>query len=252
MGGISALAECYRGKTAIVTGAASGIGRAVAQALADADCLVVAVDRDQPQLYALARVNPKSIEPMPMDVTKRDLVERFCEAWSDEPLHLLVNAAGIVPQAKLQDAVFPNAWSRALDVHVTAPMILTRALMPALAAGGGAVVNLGSVQGVVHSENSLTASVSKGALAQLTRAMAVEAGPNRVRVNAVSPGLTHTPLGQSVINDEAMSDAALARTPLGRFADPRDIVGPVLFLGSDLAGHVTGAILPVDGGYLAN
>ncbi len=244
-------AGSYKGKTAIVTGAASGIGRAVSSALAALGAAVVAVDTDETGLHGLAAEAPNRIEPMPMSVTDRALVAVFAETWDKEPVHLLVNAAGVFPRSFALDDDFATAWETALKVNLTGAMGLTRALVPGLAAGGGAVVNIASILGQQASAGSAGYGVSKAGVAQLTRAFAVELGEMGIRVNAVAPGPVRTPMTATALADAVRVERYLQRTPLGRIAKPADIVGPVLFLGSEAAGHVTGAVLPVDGGYLA-
>jgi len=249
---VANLAANFRGKTAIVTGAASGIGRCLSETLAAAQCLVVAIDVNEAGLIALARKFPGAIEPMPMDVSRRSVVNTFASAWGDEPAHLLVNCAGIAPKAKLPDRDFQSSWEKTIDVNVTGAMQVSRALLPALSVGRGAIVNVASIQGLVHHQNSVAYSVSKGAVIQLTRAMAVAGGELGVRVNAIAPGPTDTPMSAGLMEDASLAAAYLARTPMRRLAHPRDMLGPILFLGSEAAGHITGAILPVDGGFLSN
>ena len=162
-------------------------------------------------------------------------------------LHVLVNAAGIIRR----DAEFTiENFMEVIDVNVTGVMRVCVAARPKLAqSGGGCIINLASMYSFFGAGRAPAYGASKGAIAQLTRALAVAWAPDQIRVNAIAPGWVATPLTQALRDDQNRSAPILARTPMGRWATPEDIAGPVLFLASDLASFVTGAILPVDGGY---
>jgi meso-butanediol dehydrogenase / (S,S)-butanediol dehydrogenase / diacetyl reductase len=138
-------------------------------------------------------------------------------------------------------------WDATLAVNLTAPFLLTRALLGPLA--GGAVVNVTSVRAETSAEQAPAYSSSKGGLAALTAALAVDLAPRGIRVNAVAPGDVDTAMGRS---DPVMTTKLLARTPLGRMARPADVAAAVVFLASPLAAHITGTTLRVDGGFLSS
>ena len=245
------LAAFYRGKTAIVTGAAGGIGRAVSLSLAKGGAAVVAMDIDERGLQCLAGRMPGRIEPMPIDITDESLIRAFAEVWDEEPVHLLVNAAGVFPHSLVMDDDFAKVWDKTWSVNVDATMDVIRAFIPGLSEGEGAIVNCSSILGMKAPLGTAAYGISNAAIAQMTRALAVELGELGIRVNAVAPGPVRTGMTEKTLATPARLKSYLLKTPLGRIAQPEDIVDPVLFLGSEAARHVTGAVLPVDGGYLA-
>jgi NAD(P)-dependent dehydrogenase (short-subunit alcohol dehydrogenase family) len=161
------------------------------------------------------------------------------------------NAAVSVPQPLLETTA--EAFDRTMDVNVRAVLIVTQVVARGMIARGrgGAVVNLSSQASVVGIRDHAAYCASKGALDQLTRVMALELGPHDIRVNAVNPTVTLTPMGEMAWGDPIKSRPMLARIPIGRFAKPADVAHAVAYLLSDYAAMVHGATLPVDGGFLA-
>jgi len=244
-----------RGKVAIVTGAASGIGRATALRLAAEGAAVACVD------LALegARRTARDIESAggqglasAADVTD----ERACARVVDEALSrfgrltTLVNAAGIGPAAP--DSAPPgDEFRRIVDVNLTGTYLPSRAARDALrASGAGSITNLASIYGIVGGSRSPSYAASKGGVANLTRQLALSWAPE-VRVNCVCPGHIETPMIESIRRDPALMAAVLAKYPLARFGQPEEIAAAILYLASDEAAYVTGVALPVDGGYTA-
>lgn len=162
-------------------------------------------------------------------------------------LDVLVNAAGVIRRGEEHD---PEVFAAVLDVNLTGAMRMCSACLPLLAANGGSVVNIASVLSFFGGGLVPGYSASKGGMVQLTKSLAIAWAGQGIRVNAVAPGWIETPLTQALREDASRSQAILARTPMGRWGTPEDIAGPVLFLASDAAAFVTGAVLAADGGYL--
>jgi NAD(P)-dependent dehydrogenase (short-subunit alcohol dehydrogenase family) len=176
------------------------------------------------------------------------MVEATVERW--QRLTTLVNSAGVRPE-RLDKAPPPKEWERVVDANLTGTYLASRAAAPALAATGhGVIVNLASIYGLVGGSLSPAYAAAKGGVANLTRQMAIQWAPS-VRVNCVCPGVIETPMTQALLDDPAWREAILTKYPLGRFGQPEEVAAAILFLASDEASFVTGAMLPVDGGYTA-
>jgi NAD(P)-dependent dehydrogenase (short-subunit alcohol dehydrogenase family) len=182
-----------------------------------------------------------------LDVTDSAAVESFVGRW--DALDAVVNCAGIIRRGAEFD---PATFAAVVDVNLTGTMRVCTAARPKLAARRGAIVNTASMLSYFGSGYVPGYSASKGGVAQLTRSLAIAYAPDGIRVNAVAPGWITTPLTDALRADASRSAAILARTPLGRWGEPEDIAGPVLFLCSPAAAFVTGVVLPVDGGYLTS
>ncbi|MBV8072437.1 MAG: SDR family oxidoreductase [Acidobacteriaceae bacterium] len=164
-------------------------------------------------------------------------------------IDVVVNAAGII---RRDEEFRLDAFTEVLDVNLIGAMRICVAAHPKLTRSGGSIINIASMLSFFGGPRVPAYSASKGGIVQLTRSLATAWAADHIRVNAVAPGWISTPLTRSLQNDPARSSALVSRTPLGRWGRPEEVAGPVLFLASDLASFITGAIIPVDGGYSAS
>ena len=243
------------GRVAVVTGAASGLGRAVATGFADAGAFVVAADLPGTELPDVAaELGPDRARPVELDVTRRDEVDGMVELALEAVgrVDVLVNSAGIGARGAAAD-YDPELWERVLAVNLTGTFNCCRAVgRRMLAAGAGSIINLASIGGLVGYAGSIGYQASKGGVVQITRTLAVEWASSGVRVNAIAPCTFETPVvARQRAAEPDLYPGMLARIPAGRFGEPGEIVGPALFLASDASSMVTGHILTVDGGYTA-
>jgi NAD(P)-dependent dehydrogenase (short-subunit alcohol dehydrogenase family) len=231
----------FSGKVALVSGGTSGIGLAIAQALRDAGCAVTGAG-----LIEKEPTDASGITFATMDVTDASSIERVVAKCPR--LDIVVNAAGVIRRGEEHD---PEVFRQVIDVNLNGAMRVAVATRQRLAATGGSLINIASMLSFFGGGLVPAYSASKGGISQLTKSLAIAWAAEGVRVNAVAPGWIATPLTQGLQDDAARSAAVLSRTPMGRWGRPEDIAGPVMFLCSDVAAFITGAVLPVDGGYLA-
>jgi len=248
------------GKRAIVTGAASGIGRATAVLLAREGAAVVAADLDEAGvgavIAAIAAEGGRAASvrcDVSVEADCRRLVEAVVSGFGG--LDIVVNCAGIIRRTSVVDTT-EEEWDRVMAVNVKAVFLLGKHAIPEMVrGGGGAVVNIGSGWGLKGGPRAASYCASKGAVVNLTRAMAIDHGPQGIRVNCVCPGDTDTPLlrseAQQLGEDLTAFLASSAERPIRRLGTPEDTARAVLFLASDAASWVTGTTLVVDGGGLA-
>jgi L-xylulose reductase len=237
----------FDGQRALVTGAGDGIGREVAQVLAACGATVVAIDRVEERLSTLRdHIGSESIVA---DLADPD--SALAAAERAGRIDLLVNNAGIVIlQPFLETTV--AAYEDTMAVNTRAAFVVARTVAAGMVERRhGAIVNVSSQASKVALADHTSYCVSKGAIDQLTRMMALELGPHNVRVNAVNPTVTLTPLGRMAWSDPVKREAMLGKIPMGRFAEPREIANVIAFLLSDLASMINGVTLPIDGGFLA-
>ena len=241
------------GRVALVTGGGNGIGRATCHALAQAGAHVAVTDVDQGAAEKVA--GEIGGEAHRLDVADEAQVREVVAAIAGRHgrLDILVNNAGLgarVPSVELPT----ERWRQVLAVNVDGGFFCAReAGRHMLGAGRGAVVNVASIMGLVGGAHypNLAYHTAKGAIVNLTRALACEWAPHGVRVNAVAPTFARTRLTEPLLADEAMAARLMQDTPMGRFVEPEEVASAILFLASDAAAMITGVTLPVDGGWTA-
>jgi NAD(P)-dependent dehydrogenase (short-subunit alcohol dehydrogenase family) len=243
-------------QTAIVTGAASGIGAATARRLGREGAAVVAADQNldgAEQTAASIRAEGGEAVAIPVDVTQRSQVEALLAAALERYDHVdvLANIAGIAhdePFLEISDAW----WNKTLAVNLTGvfycAQVVARHMVERKIAGR--IVNLASTNGLVGEENLAHYNASKFGVVGLTMTMAIELGPHHIRVNSVCPGLIKTPLTQSSYTNHAWAASYLTKIPLSRFGEPEEVAAAVAYLASEDSGFITGAQLVIDGGQL--
>jgi NAD(P)-dependent dehydrogenase (short-subunit alcohol dehydrogenase family) len=168
------------------------------------------------------------------------------------PTAILVNNAGIIRRTPPDAKTFSEDWAQVMAVNATGVMQVTRAFLIQLRATKGRIVNLASIMSVAAGPNISAYAASKGAVMQITKALAHDLAPDGIRVNALAPGVIETPMTEVTRQNPDAIGRFMLHTPLGRPGRPEELVGPVLFLASAASSYVTGAMLPVDGGYLAS
>lgn len=233
----------FEGRRVLVTGGAAGIGGAIAAGFAAAGAEVTATAVSDGEIAACAPAPGVRLERL--DVRDAAAVARLVGGLPG--LDVVVNCAGVIRRGEELD---PEVFAEVLDVNLTGSMRVSAAARPLLArAGGGAIINTASMLSYFGGGLVPGYAASKGGVVQLTKSLAIAYAADGIRVNAIAPGWIRTPLTRALQDDRGRAEAILARTPLGRWGEPGDLAGPVLFLASPLAGFVTGAVLNVDGGY---
>ncbi|QEG33940.1 glucose 1-dehydrogenase [Bythopirellula goksoeyrii] len=239
----------FHGKRALVTGAGKGIGRVIATMLTSCGAEVIALSRTRADLDSLA----SEIGCQTLQADIGDPIEAEKAAKQAGAIDLLINNAGVsIPQPFLNTSL--EAFEQTMSVNLRAVLIISQTIARGMVqrGQGGAIVNLSSQASKVALTDHAAYCASKGALDQLTRVMALELGMHQIRVNALNPTVTLTPMGEVAWSDPEKRNGMLSQIPLGRFAKPIDIANAVVFLLSDQAEMIHGVTLPVDGGFLAN
>jgi len=240
------------GRVACVTGASSGLGATIAQALAEGGAKVVGVARRADAITAWAptggEVTPVSGDLADLDAIP-DIARRIAEPYGAPDI--LVNAAGINTREPA-DEVTRDGWQTTIDLNLSSPFFLAQALVPAMKAKGwGRILNIASLQTERAFPGGIAYGASKAGIGQLTRAMAEAWSADGINANALAPGFFPTALTAAVFDDPERAAHNARQTCIGRNGQPGDIVGPALFLCSPASAYVTGQVLFVDGGYTA-
>lgn len=233
----------FTGKSVVVTGGTGGIGLRLTRGFAEAGASVTATGATETEVAAAGSV--PGVDFRVLDVRSDDAVRTFAEGIGS--LAALVNCAGVNLRAA---ELTPEGFATVVDINLNGTMRTAYALRDRLR--GGAILNFGSMFSFFGAPHAPAYAASKGGVAQLTKSLAIAFAPEGIRVNALAPGWIETPMTAVPRGNPTRSAELVGRTPMGRWGTPDDLVGPALFLCSPLAGFVTGAILPVDGGYLVS
>lgn len=246
------------GKTALITGAGSGLGQATAQLFAQEGAHVVVADISQRRAEAVAaEINQTNASPaigLQADVTQSQAVSALVERAKSAhgPINILVNNAGIAQIKDLLD-ITPEDWQRMIDVHMKGTFLCTRSVIgDMIAAQWGRVINTASVAGMTGGPQNAHYAAAKAAIIGFTRSLALEYARSGITVNAVAPGLIETPMVKQGTGPaaEKVVDFFIRRIPMRKMGTPADIAAAHLYLASDDAAYVTGQVLSPNGGYL--
>lgn len=240
-----------KGKTALITGGGSGIGKAIAHAYSDQGATVILVGRRENLLEeALGERDGLTIATDLMDESANQTIHNACKAVNTMP-DIIVSAAGLNPR-KHADEVDQETWNKTLHLNLSVPFFLAQAFAPYMKRNKwGRIINIASLQSARAFTNGIAYGASKGGITQLTRAMAEAWSKDGITANAIAPGFFPTELTAAVFGDDKMSAHHASMTCIGRNGKLEDLAGPAIFLASDASGYVTGQVLAVDGGYTA-
>ena len=244
------------GAISVVTGAGQGNGRSIAIGLARAGARLALCDLNEDlveETAAMIRADNGVAISRRADVSDRKQCEEFARVVAAElgDAEILVNNAGIIRRHGIGDADFDQHWDATFRVNVDGTKNMTLAFVPQLEKTAGRIVNLASIMSLAAGPGIPAYVASKGAIGQFTKALAHELAPRGIRVNALAPGVIDTPMTETTRANDVAISRFMMHTPLGRTGKPEELVGPVIFLASQMSSYVTGVILPVDGGYLA-
>jgi len=250
--------EKYRldGKVAVITGGSRGIGRAIALGLAEAGADIVVASRKLPDLEVVAgeiSARGRRSLAIPTHAGRKQDIENLVKGTMDEfgRIDILVNDAGTNPAYGWLVDVEEGAWDATMGVNLKGYFLLSQAVAKIMIEQkSGCIINLASVAGFEPSEKMGVYSISKAGVVSLTQALALELGKYGIRVNAIAPGTTRTDMTRPLFEDKGFVEAHVARTPLGAFGEPEDMVGAAIYLASDASRHVTGQTIVIDGGHL--
>jgi len=229
----------------VITGGARGIGFGIAMAMLDAGYDVTVTGLSDKEVAAVPQ--DRHLSAVRLDVTRAESVAEALARF--DQLGALVNCAGIIFRDGAEFDI--STFQKVIDVNLTGTMRMCVAARPKLAAAGGTIVNTASMLSFFGGPLVPAYTASKGGVMQLTKSLAAAWAPDGIRVNAIAPGWIVTELTRGILADETRAAGILRRTPLKRWGEPADIGGAVVFLCSEAARFVTGAILPIDGGYAA-
>ncbi|WP_435345839.1 SDR family NAD(P)-dependent oxidoreductase [Haloarchaeobius sp. HRN-SO-5] len=239
------------GKTAIVTGGSSGIGKAIADAYVDEGADVVIANRNESEGSEVA--DELGCTFVRTDVREYDQVESLVEATVEEfgRLDVMVNNAGIASETSVEEMELEE-WRNVVDTDLDGVMHGTKAALPYLDETDGCIVNVASIYGLVGGKGAASYSAAKGGVVNFTQQVAVDYADEGVRVNSICPGFVETPMTEGLLESDRFYSFVRDETPMNRPAQPEEIAPLAVFLASDGASYLTGANIPVDGGWTAH
>lgn len=238
-----------QGKTAIVTGAGKGIGRAIALAVAEAGANVMLVSRTEKDLQELQQeIGNDRTSFCTADITDRAQIRKVVEKTTElfGGIDILVNNAGMNIRSTAE-AASDDEWHKIMNTNAHSVFIFSQEVVKKMTAGGS-IINISSVGGERALKTGIVYAASKAAIIQMTKVMALEWGPRNIRVNSVGPWYFKTPLTEKLLSDEEYMNSILAVTPMKRVGELPEVATPVVFLASDASSYITGQTLFVDGG----
>ncbi|MZH02190.1 MAG: SDR family oxidoreductase [Nitrospinae bacterium] len=241
-------------KTAIITGGGSGIGQASARAFHREGANVVLFGRRKHKLEETAKELGSRVLTVEGDMTNSNDLNRLVQETQSTFLRIdiLVNNAGLFKGAPLHE-ISDGQYDEMMDINIKAAFQLTRKVLPMMMEQkGGSIIHISSILGIIAVPGVSAYNISKGALNQLNRSIAVEYGSYGIRSNSICPGLIETDMTSDLMKDETLMEEWSKDYPIGRFGKPEDVANACLFLASDESSFVTGTVLPVDGGFTAH
>jgi meso-butanediol dehydrogenase / (S,S)-butanediol dehydrogenase / diacetyl reductase len=243
-----------KNKTAIITGGGSGIGLATARAFCKEGAKVILFGRRKENLVSAANELGDSVLIVQGDMTHNDDLDQLINKSLNnfKGIDILVNSAGLFNGAPLHE-ISDSQWDEMMDINIRSVFQLTRRVLPIMMAQkSGSIVHISSILGLIAVPQVAAYNVSKGALNQFSRSIAVEYGSYGIRSNAICPGLIETDMTADLMKDAALMQEWSKEYPIGRFGKPEDVASACLFLASDESSFITGTVLPVDGGFTAH
>jgi 2-deoxy-D-gluconate 3-dehydrogenase len=245
-----------KGKVAIVTGGNGGIGKRIARGFAGMGADIVIAARNQEKTASAVREIKEAFDVrvlgIQFDVVKaekiRDMVNQTLDKF--DRINILVNNAGINIRKMPQDYTV-SEWDAMLDANLRGAFLCSQAVYPAMKkAGGGKIINIGSMTAILGGAKLVPYGASKGGIVTMMRNLAVAWAPDNIQINAILPGWIDTKLTRQARKDiSGLAEGVVSRTPMGRWGDPKDLIGAAIFLASQASDFVTGVALPVDGGF---
>ena len=241
-------------KTAIITGGGSGIGLATARAFCKEGAKVILFGRQKEKLISAANELGDSALIVQGDMTKNDDLDQLVNNTLNnfKGIDILVNSAGLFNGAPLHE-ISDSHWDGMMDINIRSVFQLTRRVLPIMMdQKSGSIIHISSILGLIAVPEVAAYNVSKGALNQFSRSIAVEYGSYGIRSNSICPGLIETDMTADLMKDAALMQEWSKEYPIGRFGKPEDVASACLFLASDESSFITGTVIPVDGGFTAH
>jgi 2-deoxy-D-gluconate 3-dehydrogenase len=243
------------GKTALVTGARTGIGFAIASGLAEHGADIITISSGIEPGSEIERAVTgfgRKFSSYKCDFKNREQTVEVCKKLEKQRIDILVNNSGLVNRANFLEHSNEH-WDETIEVDLTAPFLITRAVSKQMVERGyGKIIFIGSMWTFLGGQNVISYTAAKTAIAGLTKGISNELAPLGVRVNAIAPGFIKTDINKVVQNDADRFASITLRIPLGHWGQPSDLTGAALFLSSPASDYITGVVMPVDGGFLAN